>query len=330
MLCCLFINCSKIKTARGLSPTSTLTTASGLAVSRYGLGGAARTTQPSNLVSRYVDILLQEKHDDGAPFLFYYNPHRYPKFMAGIQQICSDVENRKNLFVASGGHDLTISGLDQRLDDCLKYCGGDYLDLFVLEYILPSELIPLNDKDDGSFEPGPKLVSALQHITQTWLKQQKRIRYIGISTHSHVVGKVISECFPEVNIVMLRYGMSHKEAAEKISFPAARANKKTILVFTSTRWNSLLEPKEDNTSPPPPTSADCLSFVFGSDASPSPVHAVLHSARDETELMESMSGLRHLTEEESQKWRNYGEPMEVSNDDYFDEFPEERLLVAKD
>mmetsp|Transcript_8142 Transcript_8142/g.11841 ORF Transcript_8142/g.11841 Transcript_8142/m.11841 type:complete len:330 (-) Transcript_8142:121-1110(-) len=304
-----------------LAPTKSFTTASGLPVSRYGLGGAARTTQPSCLVPLYVDQ-IKKKKENGAPFLFYYNPRRYPEFMSGIKQICS-TENRENLFVASGGHDISTNGLDQRLSDCLEYCGKEYLDLFILEYILPNELEDEVGGHSSSLKPGPKLVSALKH-TQTWLKNGS-VRYIGLSTHSHMVGKVMSYC-PEIDVLMLRYGMSHKDAAETISFPAAKENGKATIAFTSTRWNALQNGTDDVQFDDAPTSADCLSFVFGSESSPSPVDAVLHSARDEDELIESMSGLRKLSEEEERKWRKYGEIFEVSNDDNFDEFPEERLL----
>jgi hypothetical protein len=65
---------------------------------------------------------------------------------------------------------------------------------------------------------------------------------------------------------MLRYGMSHKDAAENISIPAAKENGKAIIAFTSTRWNSLQGGTTDDrwTLGDAPTSADCLSFVFGS------------------------------------------------------------------
>lgn len=50
----------------------------------------------------------------------------------------------------------------------------------------------------------------------------------------------------------------------------------------------------------------------------------MHSARDEDELLESLSGFRILSEADETKWREYGEILEASNDDCFDEYPEER------
>ena len=121
---------------------------------------------------------------------------------------------------------------------------------------------------------------------------------------------------------MLRYGMSHKDAAEKLSLPAARNYQKPVIAFTTTRWNRLQQQQEESQQDVPPTSADCLSFVFGTTP---PVEAVLHSARNEEELLESFSGLRQLSKKEELKWRNYGTKFEELNDDDFDEYPEERV-----
>ncbi len=240
--------------------------------------------------------------------------------------VCSE-HAREDVFVASGGTDRSGSGLDRRLRDCLEYCGGEYLDLFILEYVCPYEL------DDEQANPGPELAEALRHAQQ-WI-QNGSVRYIGISTHSHLVGKVLAKS-QEVDILMLRYGMSHKDAAEKLSFPAAKENGKSVIAFTSTRWNSLQDGLHGSASERAqwnrnrdcaPTSADCLSFVFGSKLSfSSPVEAVLHSARDEDELLESMSGLRILSDDEHKIWRQYGKIFEERNDDGFDEYPEERTV----
>ena len=74
-----------------------------------------------------------------------------------------------------------------------------------------------------------------------------------------------------------------------------------------------------------PTSSDCLSFVFGSRYSP-PIEFVLHSARDEDELLECLRGMNmgFSSSDEENKWRAYGKIFEDTNDDGFDEYPEER------
>jgi hypothetical protein len=150
-------------------------------VCRYALGGAARSTQSSTLPSQYYEILQSDNtFPNGAPFYFYYNPHRYPAFMSGIQQLCETDSVRRNLFVASGGTERSHDAMEERLQDGLEKCGGDYLDLFVLEYVCPYELV---DNKDDSPTPSPKLQAAVDQANE-W-KQQGRVRWVGASTHSH-------------------------------------------------------------------------------------------------------------------------------------------------
>lgn len=311
------------------APSKSLTTASGLKVSSYGLGGAARSTQPSSLPSLYFEEITKRTeaavHERVAPFYFYYNPHRYPQFMSGVKDICnSNTKSRDDIFVAGGGTDRGIDALEQRLSDCLKYCGGTYLDAFFIEYVVPSELVYDEHSQSNVKKPGDELSVALKH-SQQWLENGS-VRYVGISTHSHEVGAILANC-PEVDILMLRFGMSHKHAAENISLPAAEHNGKPVIAFTTTRWNSLQDGIDNDKNQWPqgdaPSSSTCLSFAFGARTSP-PIEAVLHSARNEDELLESMAGLRYLSEAEDEKWRKYGEIFEHANADNFDEYPKER------
>ena len=313
--------------ALSLPPTPAFKTASGKPVARYGLGGAARSEQPSTLPSLYVNELTRQSgaDDAGAPFLFYYNPHRYPAFMSGIKEliISKDGPAREDLFIAGGGTERSPAELDKRLNDCLEYSGGEYLDCFVLEYVCPEELAvdvlaPWNPDPCKRLMPHPDLEAAVSHV-RGWIEEGK-VRYCGISTHSHVVGAVLARV-ADVDALMIRYNLSHKDAAEEVTFPAARENNKPVIAFTTTRWNTLQEG-----GPNAPTTAQCLSFALGKKASP-PVEAVLHSARDEDELREAMEGIQMgLEEEDEAKLRLYGEPIEAANEDYYDEYAEERYL----
>ena len=300
------------------APSEAFSTASGFPVCRYALGGAARSQQPLSLPALYYDILAStntennnNKFPNGAPFYFYYNPHRYPAFMSGIQELCTvnDSERRRDIFIASGGTERSTHDMEQRLNDALEKCGGEFLDLFILEYICPYEMDSITDS------LGTDLLEAMEQA-KTW-KDQGLIRYIGASTHSHNVGRVLADT-DGIDTVMLRYSMSHKDAAENISFPACRRNDKPVLAFTTTRWNNLqdghVEWDQD-----PPTSGECISFAL---AAQPPVEVVLHSARDEEELMESLGGCRAMPMNEIASWRSYGA---LSwNCDGFDEYPEEQ------
>lgn len=298
-------------------PSQAFATLSGLPVCRYALGGAARSSQSSSLPSKYYHALKGREDEssvfpNGAPFYFYYNPHRYPAFMSGVQELCENESTRTNLFVASGGTARSSFDMEQRLQDALDKCGGDYLDLFILEYISPYEL-------EGNVASS-ELRSAIKQANE-W-KDKGRIRYVGASTHSHCVGAVLAND-EGIDTVMLRYSMAHKDAADHISFPACVRNRKPVLAFCTTRWNSLqnghVEWNEDS-----PTDGDCISFAL---AKKPPVDVVLHSARDEHELAKVMNTLcTNMSLQAIQKWRAYGDL--DWNMDEFDEYPDERLLSA--
>mmetsp|Transcript_9892 Transcript_9892/g.19220 ORF Transcript_9892/g.19220 Transcript_9892/m.19220 type:complete len:484 (-) Transcript_9892:34-1485(-) len=413
-----------------------LTTASGKPISRYALGGAARSTQPENLPLHYKDILsngsqrnIEKMGEDnqssegggaGAPFYFYYNPHRYPAFLAGVVKSfvnpthecgsegseCNNNEisnvdssdkiidnkssnlHRGDVFIASGSSDRTPSALDKRLEDALLYSGGDYLDAFVLEYVCPEEII-ITEKEGRTnkinvtdAKLGPELERAIQHV-RLYVAEGK-VRYVMASTHSHVVGAVLASTSlpytaattneskatrestngndednnnhdlkttkhtPAVDALMLRYNLSHKAAAESLSLPCALRYDIPVLAFTTTRWNRLQ--KDVSIS-----SSDCVKFALQHPA----VEVVLHSARDEKELEETLfplmmaasssssssstalndgsgssngcctNSMTWISEEEYERLRLYGnEEMEWNQDDGFDEYPEETNLLA--
>lgn len=309
--------------------TDRLVSKSGLPVCKYALGGAARSTQPTDLVHDYCQRVQSwfEKSDDAttqmAPFLFYYNPNRYPYFMEGIRQAADGDGDtqiaREDLFLVSGGTDYSQRGMEQRLNDALAYSGGEYLDMFVLEYVCPG------DED-----------SVLDAIFQarSWIKSGK-VRYVAASTHSHKVGAWLGSLTSEksdaplLDAMMLRYNMAHRSAAENISFPVCSEQGIPVLAFTTTRWNRLQDGHKSWTKSLP-TTPDCLSFalspVAGKLPNSWPVQVVFHSARDCDELKEAMECLSRssaMTESEDSEWREYGD-LEWNDNDGFDEYPEEQ------
>jgi hypothetical protein len=132
---------------------------------------------------------------------------------------------------------------------------------------------------------------------------------------------------------MLRYNLSHKKAAESLSFSYALKNAVPVIAFTSTRWNRLLkqDPLGNNTneSIAPPTTADCIKFALSHPA----VEMVIHSARDEKELMNAFSSLEETFYQRSSDWLSeeehaflcaYGDNERKWNEkDGFDEYPSE-------
>ena len=309
--------------------TDHLVSKSGLPVCKYALGGAARSTQPTDLVHDYCQRVQNwfEKSDDAttqmAPFLFYYNPNRYPYFMEGVRQaVDGDGDTRiarEDLFLVSGGTDYSKRGMEQRLNDALAYSGGEYLDMFVLEYVCPGE--------DAS------VLSAISQA-RSWVESGK-VRYVAASTHSHKVGEWLGSLTnekseaPLLDAMMLRYNMAHRSAAENFSFPICSEKEIPVLAFTTTRWNRLQDGHK-SWKKRLPTTPDCLSFALSPFASklpnPWPVQVVFHSARDVDELKEAMECLSRsspMTESEDSEWKEYGD-LEWNHIDSFDEYSEER------
>ena len=310
--------------------TDHLVSKSGLPVCKYALGGAARSTQPTSLVEDYCESVQNwfGTSDEAkatttkmAPFLFYYNPHRYPDFMKGIRQASEDSNTklaREDLFLASGGTDRSDQGMEQRLSDALAYSGRDYLDMFVLEYVC-------------SYEDEDEILGAISKA-RSWIESGK-VRYVAASTHSHQVGawlgslKDKNEETPLLDAMMLRYNMAHKLAAERLSFPVCSEAGIPVLAFTTTRWNRLQDGHTGaNPNMRPPTTPECLSFALSSRKEPWPVKVALHSARDADELEEAMACLKRthpITEREDKEWRDYGD-LKWNDIDGFDEYPEEQ------
>lgn len=342
--------------------TNHMVSKSGLPVYKYALGGAARSTQPTGLVHDYCDS-VRMNYEDGettkmAPFLFYYNPHRYPDFMKGIREIVqgnNDSNNdtrwkREDLYLASGGTDRSERGMEQRLSDALAYSGREYLDMFVLEYVCPDET-----------ENDPESMKRTLARARSWVNEG-RVRYIAASTHSHRVGAWLGSlrsdgggennggkqrggsCPPLLDAMMLRYNMAHKSAAESMSFPVCAKAGIPVLAFTTTRWNRLQaghptltndggkDDENEAVQRRPPTTPECLSFALspslppGKSPAPWPVEIVLHSARTTSELNEAMDCLSpssRMTAKEARTWRDYGD-LEWNDLDGFDEYPEEQ------
>eukprot|EP00985_Skeletonema_marinoi_P012644 scaffold6140_cov88-Skeletonema_marinoi.AAC.1 len=292
--------------------TDKLMTASGKPVCRYALGGAARSTQSEYLPLKYRDMLQNADDDTGAPFYFYYNPHRYPQFLSGVSQSFDDSSTRRDIFFASGGTERSPAALDQRLDDALAFCGGEYLDGFVLEYVCQDEL-------DSDTQLGKELQNAIDHV-QSYVREN-RVRYVMASTHSHRVGRALSGA-ASLDAIMLRYNMSHRKAAETISFPEVLENNIPVLAFTTTRWNRL-----QRIASPTVTTSDCITFALQQPA----VEVVLHSARDEDELDDALLPLFACSD--STHWMSdsvyddlcayYGSDEMAWNDDGYDEYPDE-------
>ncbi len=134
---------------------------------------------------------------------------------------------------------------------------------------------------------------------RTWeaaleLRARGRVRALMVSSHDRSM-LVSLAGRDSLDAIMVRYNAAHR-GAEAAVFPAAAAAGKGVLVYTATRWGSLLDPASIPAGERPPRASDCYRFALGHDA----VDACLIGPANEAELREALVALERgpMTDEE--------------------------------
>ena len=266
----------------------------GRGCARVGVGGAARADpeQPEGL-ARVARGLAGR----ALPVCFFaYNPARYERFLAGVR---AEAEaDRGGVYLASGCCDRGCGGVSARVaqaDGALG--GGGFLDAFYAEYVCPG----------GDFDAAAGALEAIREH-----QVAGRVGFVGASTHSASVARALLDSerhAPHLDLLMLRYNMSHDVHEANGTLEAAQARGVAVVAFTSTRWNGLC----DTSKPGSPTAADCVSWALsGADA-------VLHSPRNERELRAVWEGTRAMAPAEVERWRAYGRAWAAEARDGFED-----------
>ncbi|MEW5736196.1 MAG: hypothetical protein AB1921_15210 [Thermodesulfobacteriota bacterium] len=93
------------------------------------------------------------------------------------------------------------------------------------------------------------------------LKEKGMVRFLAVSSHHRPLYPQLA-ADGRMDIFHLRYNAAHP-GAEKDVFPLLpKENRPGIVVFTSTCWGHLLNPKKMPPGQAPPTAADCYRFVL--------------------------------------------------------------------
>ena len=215
----------------------------------------------------------------------------------------ADIAGRERLSVilATGGESRDREAMRHSLEVFLEALRTDYLDIFFAEYVRPDEE-PDRIHGDGG------VLAELQR----W-KEEGVIRYVGASAHDRVVSRRLAED-PRVDVLMQRYNMAHRAAADEV-FPACRHNNVALVAFTATRWATLLA---GNPGWPddPPSAADCYRFCM---AHPD-VAVTLASPANATELEENLEvlGQAPMATHEIERWKRYGDLVYGDGTDSFE------------
>ena len=168
----------------------------------------------------------------------------------------------------------------------LRRLGTDHVDLLLLSWM-------------RGLPRGRMLETALK------LKEEGKVRFLGISTHDRpLAGHIAADPESPIDAVMVRYNAAHT-GAERDFFPRLPAGTAPgVIAFTATRWGQLVNPKKMPPGERPLTAADCYRFVLSSGK----VDVCLTGPRTEEELEGGMTALDlgPLSAEEMDRIRRIG------------------------
>ena len=154
--------------------------------------------------------------------------------------------NRDKYYIVTGAYNFIAGHFNYRktLEKRLRQLNTDYIDFFFLLGVLREK------------EFSEKSIEELNK-----LKEEGKIRHIGLSTHNRKFAGQLADN-GSVDTLMIRYNAAHRGAEQDI-FPYIEKHKTNVISFTATRWRYLLRrprkwPKEE----PLPTAGMCYRFVL--------------------------------------------------------------------
>ncbi|MDT8395606.1 MAG: aldo/keto reductase [bacterium] len=246
----------------------------GLSVSRLGFG--ASYPAPAHSLEKAF-------HEKGLNFFLWGSGRRAP--MADALRNLTRF-HRDDVVVAFQTYDKSGMLMRRFHEKGLRRLGIDHVDLLLMSWM-------------RGVPRGGMLSTALK------LKEEGKVRYLGISTHDRpLAGRIAADPQSPVDVLMVRYNAAHT-GAEKDIFPHIPSeNPPGIISFTATRWGRLVNPKKMPPGEKPLTAADCYRFALSSGH----VDVCLTGPRTAAELDENMAALDlgPLSEEEMERVRRIG------------------------
>ena len=254
-----------------------LTTGAGVPISLLGLGAR------EDRFAEGVAVAAAR----GVNFFFIYHLSS-GKWAAALRELAA--RDRARIAIATGSGSRTPEGLRRELAAYLQALGTDHLDVFFAEYVHPDEDPDCIHGDDGT----------LAELAR-W-KDEGTICYVGATAHDRAVSRRLAED-PRVDVLMQRYNMAHRKASEEV-FPACRRNDVAVIVFTATRWGSLLagHPQWPGEAP---GALDCYQFCAAHPA----IDAVLAAPANAAELEEAVALPNEppMPKAAIERWQRYGD-----------------------
>ena len=246
----------------------------GLSVSRLGFGASYPAPAES---------LEKAFHERGVNFFLWGTGRRDPMRNALKNLIKT---HRDQVVIAFQTYDKGGLLMRHFHEKGLRRLGTDHVDLLLLSWM-------------RGVPRGRMLETALK------LKEEGKVRYLGISTHDRpLAGRIAADPESPVEAIMIRYNAANV-GAEKDIFPhIPESNAPGIIAFTATRWGQLVSHKKMPPGEKPLTAADCYRFALSSGK----VDVCLTGPKTTEELEGGMKAmdLGPLSDEEMERVRRIG------------------------
>jgi aryl-alcohol dehydrogenase-like predicted oxidoreductase len=185
---------------------------------------------------------VQEAFNEyGINYFFWSSPRKHD-FANGIRNLTST--NRDKIVIAIQTYDHLGIFINYFVEKGLKTLGIDYADILILGWF--------------NYVPTRKIMeSALK------LKEQGKIRFIGVSGHNRNVFRTMAEMKElPIDVFMIRYNAVHRGAETDIFPHIALNNPQGIVTYTATCWSKLLKSTNLPKGCQPLNASDCYRFVL--------------------------------------------------------------------
>jgi aryl-alcohol dehydrogenase-like predicted oxidoreductase len=243
----------------------------GLSVTRLGIAASYGTDE----------AMVEEAVARGVNYLWW-GALRTKKMARGIRAVAR--KGREDLVIVLHAVTRKPTGLTKLVEDSLTRLGLDHVDVLLLAA-------------HGS-KPDARLMEQAQG-----LREQGRVRFLGLSSHRRLL-------FPElesdkgIDVYHLRYNAAHRGAETEVFDRLPEQGGPGIVVFTSNRWGSLIDPARMPPGEPPPSPADCYRFVLSHPR----VHVACCGPANAEQLKQNLACLEQgpMSAEELERMRRIG------------------------
>jgi aryl-alcohol dehydrogenase-like predicted oxidoreductase len=236
--------------------------------------------------------------EGGVNYFFFYGPEpgEFGKALVPVLR-----KRREEVIVASGSGSRKPATLKSARRKILAGLGIETLDLFFAEYIHPG------DDSESIFGPG----GVLDELA-AW-KEEGVLRYVGATAHDRKLARQLA-ADPRVDVLMHRFNMAHRKAADEV-FPEAIRSNTPIVAFTATRWRTLFATTNGWTDRPP-NAVDCYRYCLAQPA----VQIVLTAPQTVEQLEENLAVLAAppFSRREMAHWERFGDLVYGAGADSFE------------